>query len=49
MKYIISFGKENIFTLEISPIFTDKKTLDFPAMFSHVKELVGTGATIELA
>lgn len=46
-KYIISFGV-NVFSIE-TPVVKKGEKIDWASMFKHVKAIVGTDATVELA
>lgn len=49
VKYIISFSRANTFSMEITPILKHNGQWDYPAMFKHVKAVVGEGAEVKLA
>lgn len=49
VKYIISTSYGDRFSFTMPIILNAKGKPDFPAMFKHVKEIVGKEAVVELA
>lgn len=48
IKYIVSYGKNNTFTMEIAPFYNADGTIDYGTCFKHVKDM-NKEATVEIA
>lgn len=48
LTYIISYGKKNVFTLQITAILNKYGEIDYPACFKHVKAIVGNDANVSM-
>lgn len=48
LTYIISYGKNNVFTLQIVPILALNGGINYPACLKHVKSVVGNDANVSM-
>lgn len=49
VKYYVSFAGIAPFSVQVGHIYNRKGKVDFPAMFKHVREMVGSDANVEMA